>query len=110
MSIQIQTVTSGSCSMDYFHFGNGPKTLVILPGLSVQSVMKSAAAVAHAYQMFTEDFTVQLYRLFLLILYQLNDIDFFELDFPNHYKHLHFLTKIHPSFSSLFSETAMTVS
>ena len=61
MSIQIQTVTSGSCSMDYFHFGNGPKTLVILPGLSVQSVMKSAAAVAHAYQMFTEDFTVYVF-------------------------------------------------
>ena len=47
--------------MDYFRFGRGEKTLVILPGLSVQSVMGSADAVADAYRALTDDFTVYLF-------------------------------------------------
>ncbi|MEE5994239.1 MAG: alpha/beta hydrolase [Oscillospiraceae bacterium] len=59
--IQIETVTTDLFSMDYFRFGKGEKTLVILPGLSVQSVMGSADAVAAAYQSLTDDFTVYLF-------------------------------------------------
>ena len=46
MSIQIETVKTDAFTMDYFQFGQGKETLVILPGLSVQSVMDSADAVA----------------------------------------------------------------
>jgi len=47
--------------MEYFSFGRGPRTLVILPGLSVQSVMGAAPAVAEAYDLLTEKFTVYLF-------------------------------------------------
>ena len=40
--IEIETVRTESFSMDYFRFGHGKETLVILPGLSVQSVMAFA--------------------------------------------------------------------
>ena len=59
--IPIETVETGEFSMDYFRFGEGEKCFVILPGLSVQSVMGSAAAVADAYQMFAEEYTVYLF-------------------------------------------------
>ena len=59
--IKIETVRVSSFSMDYFRFGKGSKTLVILPGLSVDSVMKYADAVSQAYQVMTEEFTVYLF-------------------------------------------------
>ena len=46
----VETVTAEGFTMDYIRFGHGEKPLVILPGLSVQSVMGSAAAVAEAYR------------------------------------------------------------
>ena len=59
--VQVETVETDSFSMDYVRFGHGEKTLVILPGLSVQSVMGSADAIAEAYELFTEDYTVYLF-------------------------------------------------
>lgn len=56
-----ETVTADGFSMDYIRFGHGENTLVILPGLSVQSVMGSAAAVAEAYQALTEEYTIYLF-------------------------------------------------
>ena len=47
--------------MEYFQFGNGAKTLVILPGLSVQSVMLSADAIAQAYQPLCEEYTIYVF-------------------------------------------------
>ncbi len=47
--------------MRYFRFGHGSRPLVILPGLSVQSVMGSADQVAAAYAQMTQDFTVYLF-------------------------------------------------
>ena len=55
---EIKTVETGSCTMRYFQFGTGPKPMVILPGLSVQSVMNAADAVANAYRSMAQDFTV----------------------------------------------------
>ena len=52
------TVTADGFDMRYFRFGEGSRTMVILPGLSVQSVMGSADAVAQEYAAFTDDFTV----------------------------------------------------
>ncbi|MCR4963490.1 MAG: alpha/beta hydrolase [Firmicutes bacterium] len=54
----VKTVKTESFSMDYFQFGHGKETLVILPGLSVQSVMDFADAVAEAYGIFDGEYTV----------------------------------------------------
>ena len=61
MGIPIQTVQTDAFSMDYFCFGEGEKTLVILPGLSVQSVMGVADAVAAAYQQLENDFRIYVF-------------------------------------------------
>ena len=58
---QVETVTADGFSMDYIRFGQGENTLVILPGLSVQSVMGSAAAIAEAYRSMADDYTVYLF-------------------------------------------------
>ena len=47
--------------MNYFRFGNGPEPLVILPGLSVQSVMGSAELIASEYKLMDKDFTVYVF-------------------------------------------------
>ena len=47
--------------MEHFKFGKGEKTLVILPGLSVQSVMASAKAIEKAYELLESDFTVYVF-------------------------------------------------
>ena len=47
--------------MDYLKFGSGTKAFVLIPGLSVQSVMGSAAMVAEAYAQFAKDYTVYLF-------------------------------------------------
>ena len=58
MSTQIETVKTDSFTMDYFQFGHGKEKLVILPGLSVQSVMNFADMVTDAYQILADNFTV----------------------------------------------------
>ena len=59
--MQIETVKTSFFSMDYFMFGHGEKTLVVLPGLSVQSVMGLAEAVAEAYQLLADSFTIYVF-------------------------------------------------
>lgn len=61
MSYEIKTVQLAAYSMNYFRFGTGEKTMVILPGLSVQSVMNSAQAIAQAYDIFRNEFTVYVF-------------------------------------------------
>lgn len=61
MSIDIRTVRTDSFSMDWVSFGSGEKTMVILPGLSVQSVMDLAGLVAEAYRMFADEYTVYMF-------------------------------------------------
>lgn len=57
MQIPIQTgrIKTTGCTMEYFRFGHGRETLVILSGLSVQSVMNAADAAADAYRLLTDD-------------------------------------------------------
>ena len=57
----IETIKTEDFTMDYFKFGQGSEALVILPGLSVQSVMGSAALVEEAYQPLAKDFTVYVF-------------------------------------------------
>ena len=57
----IKQITTSKNTLDYFHFGEGIRTLVIIPGLSLKSVMLSADAVVEAYQMFAKDFSVYVF-------------------------------------------------
>ena len=59
--ILFDCVKTVNFEMDYFRFGGGEKTMVILPGLSVQSVMGAARAVAEEYAVMRDDFTVYLF-------------------------------------------------
>lgn len=58
---EIKTVKLKNFSMDYFSFGSGEKVMIMLPGMSVTSVMLSADAVESAYSIFKKDFTVYLF-------------------------------------------------
>ena len=59
--MQIETIETGSFAMDYFRFGSGDRALVILPGLSVQSVMHLASAVERAYRPLANDFAIYVF-------------------------------------------------
>lgn len=59
--INVENITANGVSMDYIRFGKGAKNLVIIPGLSVQSVMGLADPIAAAYHIFTEEYTVFLF-------------------------------------------------
>ncbi|MBQ6654805.1 MAG: alpha/beta hydrolase [Erysipelotrichaceae bacterium] len=59
--IQIERFEAYDFTMEYFHFGQGAKTMVILPGLSIGSVMPSAQAIADEYAVFQEDYTVYVF-------------------------------------------------
>ncbi len=60
MPVSIETVCTDRFRMRFFRFGRGKKDLLILPGLSVQSVMGFADAVAKAYERLQDGFTVYL--------------------------------------------------
>ena len=55
------TIRTGGIEMEYARFGTGARPFVILPGLSLKSVIPSAATVAEAYAAFGEDHTVYLF-------------------------------------------------
>ena len=57
-SVVRSTVKLHNNEMDYFAFGSGKTPFVMLPGLSVKSLMNSAEGIAYAYRMFSDDFTV----------------------------------------------------
>ncbi len=55
------TVKTNTFEMDYCRFGSGDKTFVILPGLSVQSVMGAKDAIEDAYSVMKDDFTTYVF-------------------------------------------------
>ncbi|MBR2547085.1 MAG: alpha/beta hydrolase [Eubacterium sp.] len=59
-NIKTGTVSTDSFTLDYVKFGHGKNVFVILPGISVLSVMNFADAVADAYKVLTDDYTVYL--------------------------------------------------
>ncbi len=61
MSYTIHKVITDEYTIPYMRFGTGEKTLVILPGLSVQSVIPSAPAIEKQYEIFGSDYTVYLF-------------------------------------------------
>lgn len=60
MSFITSTVRTDSFSAGYMKTGEGSRNLVILPGLSVQSVLPYAGAVEKQYEAFLKDWTVYL--------------------------------------------------
>lgn len=60
-TIKIETCMAGEIRMRYFKFGTGKKIFVIIPGLSVQSVMHSAEAVAEEYSIFKDEYTTYVF-------------------------------------------------
>ena len=61
MRIPIECVHINGFSMRYFRFGKGARTMVILPGLSVPSVMGLADAVAQSYASLQDDVTIYVF-------------------------------------------------
>lgn len=54
------TLQIGNAAMDYIRFGNGPRILIMLPGLgdSLRSMKGTALPMALMYRVFAKDFTV----------------------------------------------------
>ena len=45
----------------YMKFGDGPRTMVILPGISLRPVSETPQGIIKAYELFAQDFTVYLF-------------------------------------------------
>ncbi len=58
---EVKKVVTDGFSTSYAVFGKGDRTLVIIPGLSVQSVMGAADAVENQYKALLDDFTCYLF-------------------------------------------------
>ncbi len=61
MSCEVKSIGSRDFEMDYIKFGSGAKNLVILPGLSIVSVIPAAPAIEKQYEIFEKDYTVYLF-------------------------------------------------
>ena len=61
MSIEIRTVKTSRFDMDYLKFGEGENAFVMIPGLSVQSVMGLGDLVADAYKSVAEKYTIYMF-------------------------------------------------
>ncbi len=57
----LSTVKTPTFEMDYLRFGDGERVFVILPGLSVKSVLGSASLIARQYAPIANDHTVYLF-------------------------------------------------
>ena len=60
MGVQIKKVITEDFSMKYCTFGNGPKPLIMVPGLSLISTMIFADATEAAYKELLDEFTIYL--------------------------------------------------
>ena len=59
-STKVQTISTSSAQCECAVFGNGKKPLVILPGLSIKSLMPFARAVAERYKKFLDGYKIYL--------------------------------------------------
>lgn len=55
------TASTGRGKLGYAVFGNGVKQLIILPGVSLKSILFSAGSVAKAFEAFADEYTVWLF-------------------------------------------------
>lgn len=59
--MEIKTLKTDRFEMEYFSFGSGKKSFVILPGLSLKPVTLSAQLIAEAYADFAKAYTVYVF-------------------------------------------------
>ena len=78
MEFLTDKVYTDGFSMTYLRFGHGKTPLVILPGLSVQSMIPLAPVLVRQYEIFTEDFTVYVFdrRLEVPLNYPIREMAF----------------------------------
>lgn len=55
---EINSVAVGETEVECIKFGTGAKPFILLPGLSIKSLINSAYTVATAYEVFAEEYTV----------------------------------------------------
>ena len=60
-NIKRHEINVGNTIMDYMTFGEGEKTLVLIPGLSFKTVRKFAEAFAFMYRIFAKEYTVYVF-------------------------------------------------
>lgn len=58
----VDSVKTGTREMEYAVFGEGKKYFVMLPGVSLHSVILSADSIAAAYEAFGEEYTVYVFE------------------------------------------------
>lgn len=76
MAIEIKKVVSQGAEIEYFKYGAGKRTLVVLPGLAVKSILLYKEMVADALGLFGEGFEVYVFdrRLNLPDSYSVEDM------------------------------------
>lgn len=57
----VHLVKTDRFEMEYIAFGQGPRPLVIIPGVSLKSIIPSAPAIMQGFEMFTKDWTVYVF-------------------------------------------------
>ena len=60
VDVSVKKLCTDNASLDCISFGNGPRNLVVLPGVSLHALTPSAAAVAAKFSAFCDDFTIYL--------------------------------------------------
>lgn len=61
MSTKIEKITADGMTISYFRFGNGTRPMIILPGLSVKSILLYKDAIEGAFSGFAGDFEVYVF-------------------------------------------------
>ena len=61
MGIEIEKITTDGMSIGYFRFGQGKRPMIILPGLSVKSILIYKDMIADAFDEFKNDFEVYVF-------------------------------------------------
>ena len=56
-----ELLSFGGVELEYFSFGSGERTFVILPGLGTRSILFSRMMISAAYKRFGDDFTVYVF-------------------------------------------------
>ena len=61
MTANVRSVPVGTQKYEYIEFGRGEKDLVVVAGMSLCGIMDQAEAIAAAYAMFAEEYTVRVF-------------------------------------------------
>ena len=61
MSIEIEKITTDGMSIGFFRFGQGKRPMIIIPGLSIKSILLYKDAIAGAFASYAEDFEVYVF-------------------------------------------------